>query len=176
MAIASMHVTCRAAGTTRASMQLAYHYVGTGRAIAAYVPLRRRHGGTRLAPTRARPSLDRRHSGTPARGRLVHRRRTPQPWRILPPRISTTYAPCGTTRQTTYCYDERTITYARGRVAGPSAVTLRNSCTFVILRTVGTAGRTAGTRLAIRPGHKPALLISNGGCNAIQGLVSRHHV
>ena len=153
-----------------ASMQLAYHYVGTGRAIAAYVPLRRRHGGTRLAPTRAPVirSAARRHADTPtcpqrqtaspwgafapqAADRLVHRRRTPHCCGTTRPRISTAYAPCGETRQTTYNYDERTITYTKGRVAGPSVVTLRNCYTFAILR---TAGRTAGTRLAIRPGHE----------------------
>ena len=138
-----------------ASMQLAYHYVGTGRAIAPYVPLRRRHGGTRLAPTRAPviTSAARRHGGTAAR-RLVHSGTTPQPWRISPPRISMTYALCRQTPQTTYCYDERTITYASGRVAGPSCLTLRNRYTFVILRKAGTAASTAGTRLAIRPGHE----------------------
>lgn len=89
----------------------------------------------------------------PAR-RLVHSGATPHRCGETRPRKTTTYAPCGTTRQTTYCYDGRTNTYTKGRVAGPSVVTLRNSCTFVILRMAGITGRTAGTRLAIRPGHE----------------------
>lgn len=102
---------------------------------------------------RARPSLDRRHGSTPAR-RLVHSGTTPQPWRISPPRISMTYALCRQTPQTTYCYDERTITYASGRDVRPSCLTMRNRYTFMILRKAGTAAGTAGTRLAIRLGHE----------------------
>ena len=100
---------------------------------------------------RARPSLHRRHGGTPAR-RLIPRRRTPHRCSETLPRISTTYAHCRPSPQTTYDYGGRTNTYTEGRVVGPSVVTLRNRYTFVILRKAGTAASTAGTRLAIRPG------------------------
>lgn len=144
----------------RMQSHVAYHYVGTGRAIAAYVPLRRRHGGTRLAPTRAPVirSAARRHAGAPtcpqrqtaspwgafapqAADRLVHRRKTPHHCGKTRPRISTACARCGETRQTTYCYAERTITYTKGRVSGPSCLTPRNRYTFVVIRTAGTASQ-----------------------------------
>ena len=121
-------------------MQHTCHYVG---GTAARDLLRR-----------ARPSLDRRHGGTPARGRLVHRRQTPHRCGKTPPRISTTYALCRQTPQTTYCYDGRTITYAGRRDVRPSCLTMRNRYTFVILRKAGTAAGTAGTRLAIRLRHE----------------------
>ena len=118
------------AAACNVQLQRAYHYVGGS---AARTLLRR-----------ARPSLYRQHGSTAAR-RLVHSGRTPHRWRISLPRISTTYAPCGETSQTTYCYDGRTNTYTKGRVAGPSHVTSRHCYIFVVWPTGTAAARAAGT-------------------------------